>query len=106
MDNRYVDVHTTFTFANEERARKVKQSALLSVMPVLPPLDEPDKIDHGNIIAMHRIAKRLKQDELAQKMYVKIADIKSWEMNKSVPSRKQMQDLGRILDCSFSLDIN
>lgn len=101
MDLRYVDVHTTFTFANEDRARKVRQAPLLSILPVLPPLDEPQNINYGHIISVARIAKRYKQEELAAVMYVKVADIKSWELNKCVPSQQQRQHLCKLLECSF-----
>ena len=101
MDLRYVDVHTTFTFANENRARKVKHTPLLSVLPILPPTEELQNINYGQIISVARIAKRLKQDELAKMMYVKVADVKAWELNSSVPEHKYREHLCKILDCSF-----
>lgn len=102
MDHKYVDMSINFSFANESCARKPKNVPVIATPTLHVAFDEKETIDHAQIISVARIAKRLKQTELARQLYVKVRDVREWESGASTPTSRQQEHIMRILNCTFS----
>ena len=70
--------------------------------------DDPDIMKHntvtvnfGQTLMKARMAAKMTQKELAQKMNVKIAIIKSYESAKAIPNPRIISNLERHLNCKL-----